>query len=101
VVLLLLWFSRGDMDMLMVAGTLATPHLIPYNYVVVLPAIARVRQWLAFILVVISWLPLSANWVGDWGWHMGHIFSMILWIALFQQRRRQQKLIWQSNNPFS
>ncbi len=37
--LILLWLSRGDMDMLMLAGTFVTPHLIPYSYVVV-PAIA-------------------------------------------------------------
>ncbi len=89
--LTLLWFSRGDMDMLMLAGTFVTPHLIPYSYVVVLPAIARVKQWLAVTLVVISWLPLTANWVGDWGWHLGHLFAGILWVALYQQRRLQKR----------
>jgi hypothetical protein len=86
----LLWLSRGDMDMLMLAGTFVTPHLIPYNYVVVLPAIARVKQWLAFTLVAVSWLPLTANWVGDWGWYQGHLFAVILWVALYRQRKFRQ-----------
>jgi hypothetical protein len=88
IVLILLWYSRGDMDMLMLAGTFVTPHIIPYSYIVVLPAIARINQWLALCLVVISWLPFSANWVGDWGWYLGHLFPAILWATLYLKRRR-------------
>jgi hypothetical protein len=84
----LLWLSRGDVDMLMLAGTFMTPHLVPYSFVVVLPAIARIPRWLALLLVAISWLPLSANWVGEWGWYLGHLFPIILWSALYQKRRR-------------
>jgi hypothetical protein len=91
--LMLLWLSRGDMDMLMLAGTFVTPHIIPYSYVIVLPAIARVKKWLAIALAAISWLPLSANWVGDWGWYLGHLFAMILWVALYQQRRSGKQSI--------
>jgi len=90
--LVLLWLSRGDMDMLMLTGTFVTPHIIPYSYVVVLPAIARIKPWLAVTLVILSWLPLSANWVGDWGWYLGHLFGAILWLALYWQRRAQQHL---------
>ncbi|RME76641.1 MAG: hypothetical protein D6784_05365 [Chloroflexi bacterium] len=86
--LVLLWHSRGDVDMLMLAGSFVTPHLMPYNYVVVLPALARIPFWLACLLVAISWLPLSANWVGDWGWQLGHLFAGTLWLALYTKRRR-------------
>jgi len=84
----LLWFSRGDTDMLMLAGALITPHLVPYSFVVVLPAVARVSTWLALTLVAISWLPISANWVGDWGWYLGHLFPLILWTALYRKRKK-------------
>lgn len=96
-VLILLWLSRGDMDMLMLAGTFATPHLIPYSYVIVLPAIARVKPGLAVLLVAISWLPLAANWVGDWGWQLGHLFAAILWITLYRQRLQQTKRLHPQN----
>jgi hypothetical protein len=85
--LVMLCLSRGDMDMLMLAGTFVTPHLIPYSYIVVMPAIARVRRWLALTLVALTWLPLSANWVGAWGWYLGHLFAIVLWIALYRQRQ--------------
>jgi hypothetical protein len=88
--LVLLWFSRGDMDMLMLAGSFVAPHVIPYNYFVILPALARINQFLALGLVVISYMPLLANWVGPGGWYLGHLFTALLWIALYRQRRLLQ-----------
>ncbi|MBI1882009.1 MAG: hypothetical protein HYR94_27855, partial [Chloroflexi bacterium] len=44
-VVILLWLSRGDEDMLMLAGTFALPYLHSYHYFVVLPALARVASW--------------------------------------------------------
>jgi hypothetical protein len=88
--LVLHWLSRGDMDMLMLAGSFAVPHLIPYNYLVVLPTLARVNQFLALALVGISYMPLLANWVGPWGWYLGHLFAASLWVALFLQRHSLQ-----------
>jgi hypothetical protein len=88
VVLALLWLSRGDMDMLLLSGTFVTPHVIPYSYVLVLPAIARVPAHLALVLLLVSWLPVSANWLGSWAWYLGHLFPAILWLSLWQKRRR-------------
>jgi hypothetical protein len=61
VVIVLMWLSRGDEDMLMLAGTFALPYLHSYHYFVVLPALARVSQGVAVLAVMISWLPLLAN----------------------------------------
>lgn len=97
VALVMLWLSRGDMDMLMLAGAMATPHLIPYSYIVVLPAIARVKTWLALVLVALTWLPLSANWVGNWGWYLGHVFDLILWIALYRRYQLHPQAIATNN----
>jgi hypothetical protein len=88
IVLVLFWLSRGDMDMLLLAGTFVTPHIIPYSYVLVLPALARVPGRLALALWVVSWLPLSANWLGPWAWYLGHLFPAILWGALYHKRRQ-------------
>lgn len=87
VALVMLWLSRGDMDMLMLAGTIVTPHLIPYSYIIVLPAIARVKQWLAVSLVALTWLPFLANWLGPGAWQLGHLFPIILWFNLYLKRR--------------
>jgi hypothetical protein len=40
----MLWFSRGDVDMLMLAGSVTTLHLIPYNLMPVVPAVARLSK---------------------------------------------------------
>jgi len=80
--LLLMWFSRGDMDMLMVAGSFATLHLHPFNLLPVIPAVARLRPGRAAIACILSWLPLSANWLGPTGWWLTWLFVIWLWVNL-------------------
>ncbi|MCQ3974204.1 MAG: hypothetical protein DPW09_12215 [Anaerolineae bacterium] len=86
-VVVLLWLSRGDEDMLMLAGVFALPYLHSYHYFVVLPAMARLTWWVAILAAVVSWLPLLANWFGPWAWQLGHLFPMILWVSLYLQRQ--------------
>lgn len=86
-VLPLLWLSRGDDDMLMSAGSLITPLLIPYHFIVVMPSLARLSLRWQIALWILSWLPLSANWIGPLGWRFGNIFSLVLWLGLFYTRR--------------
>ncbi|MBN1991857.1 MAG: hypothetical protein JW953_04085 [Anaerolineae bacterium] len=86
-VILLLWFSRGDADMLMLAGTFSLPYLHPYHYIVITPALARVAKWVALLAIIVSWLPLLSNWFGDWAWYLGHLFPIILWLGLYTKRR--------------
>lgn len=86
-VLVLLWLSRGDEDMLMLAGTFGLPYLHSYHYFVVLPAMARLTKWVAVLATVVSWLPLLANWLGPWAWQLSHLFPLILWFNLYLQRR--------------
>ena len=90
-VLPLLWFSRGDDDMLMSAGSLITPLLIPYHFIVIMPSLARVSLRWQIALWILSWLPLSANWLGPLGWRFGNIFSIVLWLGLFYARRNANK----------
>lgn len=88
----MLWFSRGDMDMLMISGAFVTPHLIPYNMIPFTPAIARLRPGQALIACVFSWLPLSANWLGIYGWWLGWLMALWLWSLLALQRYRMSKI---------
>lgn len=90
----LLWLSRGDMDMMMLAGTFMTPHLIPYNLLPVVPAIARLRPGAAVLASVFSWLPLTANWLGPFGWWLGWIFVGFLWLCLAFDRYRGRWPRW-------
>ena len=77
------WFSRGDMDMLMLSGAFFTPHLIPYNLLPLAPAIARLRPVYAGAAVLLSWLPVvCANAFGNWGWWTGWLFPLFLWTML-------------------
>lgn len=82
----LLWWSRGDMDMLMLAGSFGTLTLIPYNLLPATPAIARLRPRAALVASLASWLPLSANWLGPGGWWLGWVFVGFLWATLAVMR---------------
>ncbi|WP_322808137.1 hypothetical protein [Thermanaerothrix sp.] len=82
VTLPMFWFSRGDMDMLMISGAFVTPYLIPYNMLPFTPAIARLKPIPALIACLLSWLPFSSNWLGDKGWWLGWLFVVWLWFCL-------------------
>jgi hypothetical protein len=84
--LVLMWFSRGDMDMLMLAGATCVPYLIPYHLMPAAPAIARLKPWKAVVAGLLSWLPLSANWIGPSGWWLGWLFVAWLWLNLAARR---------------
>ena len=85
IALILLWFSRGDLDMLMAAGVFATPYLLPYNLILLVPAISRLNPLAAIIASLISWLPFSANWINR-GWFLGWIFICWTWYHLAKSR---------------
>jgi hypothetical protein len=87
VVIILLWLSRGDMDLLMLAGTFILPYLHPYHYFLVVPALARVEKNVAVLAAIVSWLPLLANWLGPWTWFLGHLFPLLLWAGIYAKRR--------------
>lgn len=83
----LLWLSRGDEDLLMAAGSFATPHLFPYHFILLMPAIARMNKFWMIICWAISWTPLSANWFGPYGWHMGNVLGGCIWLGIYQNKR--------------
>jgi len=90
--IILLWFSRGDQDMLMAAGVFSTPYLLPYNLLPLVPAIARLNPIAALIACLLSWLPFSANWINK-GWYLGWIFILLLWFQLARKRYPNSKIL--------
>lgn len=82
----MMWFSRGDMDMLMLSGCFLLPHLIPYNLLPVTPAIARLSPTKAVIAFLLSWTPFLANNIGPIGWWFGWFFVVWLWVGLAMKR---------------
>jgi hypothetical protein len=84
----LMWLGRGDEDMLMAAGSFATPHLFPYHFVLVMPAIVRMSLPWAILCWAISFLPLLANWWGPWAWHLGNLLGLCLWLGLYFAKRK-------------
>jgi hypothetical protein len=89
----LLWLSRGDEDMLMAAGSLMTPHLFPYHFYILMPALGRMRARWAILSWAISFAPLLANYWGPVAWHFGNLLSLTLWYGLFEQRRAAAKKV--------
>lgn len=101
IALVAIWFSRGDMDMLMLAGVFLLPHLIPYNLLPVIPAIARLKPWAAFVAVLLSWFPMLANWIGPSGWWFGWFFVLFCWTYLAASRYSDISFVGQILKRFS
>jgi hypothetical protein len=84
--LLTIWFSRGDMDMLMASGAFVTPHIIFYSLLPLMPAIARLKPRAAIVALFLSYLTFSSNWFGTPGWWLAWGLVPWLWINLATQR---------------
>lgn len=87
VALPLMWFSRGDEDLLMAAGSFASPHLFPYHFMVLMPALARMRRPWMVTTWAVSFLPLLANWLGPWAWHFGNLMGVCFWVGVYTNRK--------------
>ncbi len=79
----LLWLSRNDQDLLMAAGSFATPHLFPYHFIVLMPALARMKWYWALLTWLMAWGPLVANYVGPIGWRMGNLTGVCFWVGIY------------------
>lgn len=85
----LMWLGRGDEDMLMAAGSFATPHLFPYHFVLIMPALARLSRLWAILAWLVSFSPLLANYLGPAAWHFGNLTGLTIWLGLYLKRRKQ------------
>lgn len=88
----LMWFSRGDEDLLIAAGSLATPHLFPYHFIWLAPSLARMKtKWLLLAWFVSCLCLPMANAFGAWAWHSGNLMSVAYWIGIYFSRPRDWK----------
>ncbi len=84
----LLWFSRGDPEMMMAAGFFASPSVHAYHQFILLPSLARLPVPMRLLCWATTFLSLGANYFGPGFWLTGNIFPLILWIGLWQSRRK-------------
>jgi hypothetical protein len=85
----LVWqMPRDDPDWWMIAGAFITPRLFPYNLIALMPAVARLPWPWALAVAATSWLPLSANWLGDWGWWLMWVSVAVLAVGMYRHCRR-------------
>lgn len=94
----LLWFSRGDEDLLMAAGSFATPHLFPYHFMLLMPALARMNVFWMITTWAVSWMPLLANWLGPRAWHFGNLLGLCAWCGIFHTTRQHRSKHNRSGN---
>ena len=81
--LIILWAVPGwDADKLMLAGAFIVPTLIPYQLLPLMPAIARLPGWLAWIVALSSWLPVMSNWWGGMGWWLTWVSVVLIGVGL-------------------
>ena len=85
----LMWLGRGDEDMLMAAGSFVTPHLFPYHFILLMPAIVRMSLPWAILCWAMSFTPFLANWLGPLAWHFGNLFGLCLWLGLYIAKRKK------------
>jgi hypothetical protein len=85
----LLWLSRGDEDLLMAAGSFATPHLFPYHFIVLMPALARMSRGWMILTWLLTWTPFLANWLGPGAWHFGNLIGLSFWLGIWLTKRRE------------
>ena len=95
----LLWLSRGDEDLLMAAGSLCTPHLFPYHFIVLMPALARMRWPWMLATWAISFTPLLANWLGPAAWHFGNLLGVFFWLGLYLSLDPDKRKGWRLSRP--
>lgn len=86
----LMWLSRGDEDLLMAAGSFITPHLFPYHFILLMPALSRMKPGWMIVTWLTSWLPLLANWIGPIGWHFGNILGVLFWIGIYASGKSRE-----------
>lgn len=83
----LLWFSRKDQDLLMLAGSFATPHLFPYHFLIIMPALGRMKKGWMIAAWALSWSPLLAHSLGNIGWHFGNLFALVMWLGIYLSKK--------------
>jgi hypothetical protein len=86
---LLVWkMPRDDEDWWMLAGSTLLPYLIPYHWLPLMPAAARLPWYWTLAVALTSWLTFASNWLGRWAWYLGWVSVIVLGIGLWLYRSK-------------
>jgi hypothetical protein len=90
VALPLLYLSRGDVDLLLAAGAVATPYVIMYHYVLLFPGMGRLNKRYLVICICLSWAPYVVRAVApqSWGWTLCNLFPLAIWSGIYFNKQR-------------
>lgn len=80
---------ENDPDRSMALGALAAPYLQGASYIVLLPALTRLRGWKLLIAWLTSWASLLVLFLGDEVRPIAIIFPITLWILLRLQTKHE------------
>ena len=75
----------------MAAGSLATPHLFPYHFILLTPSLGRMKRPWMIATWLIAWTPLLANWLGPTAWHFGNLMSIFFWCGIYFSGKRHAR----------
>jgi len=80
--LLLFPFSGRDPLRLMASGALLMPLLLPYHFIMLLPAIGKVRGWRRWLLWLLAWTTAAVPAIGGVAKYIALSFPVAVWIMV-------------------
>ena len=77
----------------MALGALAAPYIQGASYIVLLPAMTRLKGWTLGFAWLMSWISLLAIPFGDSTRPLAMLFPITLWALLFWQEWEEKKAL--------
>ena len=71
----------------MAAGSLGTLQLVPYHFILLMPALTRMTWPWMLATWAVTWTPWLSNWLGPWAWHLENFASLVFWVGLYLGKR--------------
>jgi len=78
--LVLFPFSGPDPLRLMASGVLIMPFFMPYHFLMLLPALGRVRSFRRWILWLLTWTLAGVPAFGGWTKYLALSFPVAVWL---------------------
>jgi hypothetical protein len=89
--LLLFPFSGSDPLRLMASGALLMPFVMPYHFMMLLPALGRVRSYRRWFLWGLAWTTAAVPAFGGWTKYLALSFPIAVWILVSPDPFQRQK----------
>lgn len=92
--LVLFPFSGPDPLRLMASGVLLTPFFMPYHYVMLLPALGKVRGLRRWILWLLVWTTAAVVAFGGWTKYLALSFPVAVWMLSSSEPFHRHRLLF-------